>query len=85
MDCGLNTVCRDWLKEWRNQAELSSSQIDEALGFVAGTTLRYETIGLARVPGCEMIRFILLYHIPPEEALDALMIESKRIRSQRLK
>lgn len=85
MDYELNTVSRDWLKEWRNQARLSSAQVDEALGLPPGTTSQHETNGLAKVPGCEMSRLVGLYGVAIEDLYVALIGESDRIRRNRLK
>ena len=63
---------QDLLQKWRIRADLAEEAVDRALDFPQGTTRRYESVGLARVPGFHLSKLVGIYGIDPEEFLRAI-------------
>lgn len=82
MNSGPNTHTENRLKQWRGRAGLDVGIADQALAFESGRIARYEQAGLARVPLCELMRMARLYGVPDDEFLEAIDLESMRIRER---
>lgn len=82
MNSDLNTHTENHLKQWRGRAGLDFGMADQTLAFESGRVARYEQVGLARVPLCELMRIVRLYGVPSDDFLEAIEQESMRIRER---
>ncbi len=74
---------QDWLQKWRIRAGLPEEAVDRALDLPQGTTGRYESVGLVRVPAFHLSKLVGIYRINPEEFLGAIHEASFGIRPKK--
>lgn len=73
----------DWLSRWRRRAGLRTSQVDQRLGHALGTTIRYEHLGLLRVPCYEIAKMIELYRVPQDEFYCVIAAATSQLMKRR--
>ena len=60
------------LRYWRLRAGLRAEAVDLSLSLENGTTVKYEALGILRVPGCELVKLIEYYNVPTAEFCHAV-------------